>query len=134
MCEHFNKSPRCSPPFPNKKSCMKSWYVPKHEVISFPYQLKTEHTSVVKVVLFLFPSEKQEDIARVRGDLELKGYKLPPPKPKGSHFDSNCITPGTEFMANLAVCLQYYVHDRMNGNPAWKGIKVSPCVCVCVSI
>ena len=27
-------------------------------------------------------------------------------------------------MANLSRCLQYYIHDRMNNNPAWKGLKV----------
>ncbi len=75
-------------------------------------------------LLFSF-SERQSEISRIRGELELKGHQLPPPKPKGSHFDSNCITPGTEFMANLAICLQYYVHDRMNNNPAWRDIKVS---------
>ena len=35
------------------------------------------------------------------------------------------VLQGTPFMANLAICLQYYIHDRMNNNPAWKGIKVS---------
>ena len=28
-------------------------------------------------------------------------------------------------MANLAICLRYYIHDRLNNNPAWKRIKVS---------
>ena len=62
---------------------------------------------------------------RIREGLESRGCQLPPIKPKDSHFDSNCITPGTEFMARLAVCLQYYVHDRMNTNPAWQNISVS---------
>ncbi|CAG2053535.1 unnamed protein product [Timema podura] len=68
--------------------------------------------------------EKVEEVARIRSELAAKGCFLPPEKPKGSHFDSNCITPGTPFMARLSACLHYYVHDRMNNNPAWKGIKV----------
>ena len=70
-------------------------------------------------------SEKIDEIARIRDDLESRGCQLPPVKAKDSHFDSNCITPGTEFMARLAVCLQYYIHDRMNNNPAWQNISVS---------
>lgn len=50
------------------------------------------------------------------------GVELPPEKP--AHFDSNCITPGTEFMHYLAKCLRFYVHDRMNNNVAWQNIKV----------
>ena len=69
-------------------------------------------------------SEKREEIKHIRSELESRGCELPPEKPDHAHFDSNCITPGTEFMARLAECLQYYVHDRMNGNPAWQGIKV----------
>ena len=45
---------------------------------------------------------------------------------KGSHFDSNCITPGTPFMDRLSKCLQYYIHERMNNDAAWKDIKVQP--------
>ena len=35
-----------------------------------------------------------------------------------------CFSPGTPFMARLATCLEFYVHERMNSNPAWQGIKV----------
>ena len=68
--------------------------------------------------------DKISDIERIRQELTEKGAYLPPPKEKKEHFDSNCITPGTEFMANLAVALRYYVAHRLNTDPGWKGIKV----------
>lgn len=68
--------------------------------------------------------EKISEIERVRSELLLKGANLPPEKPKGEHFDSNCITPGTPFMDRLSTCLHYYVHDRLNSDPGWRGIKV----------
>lgn len=61
-------------------------------------------------------TEKALEIERIREELILKGAKLPPEKPKGEHFDSNCITPGTPFMDRLSKCLQYYVHDRYDLN------------------
>lgn len=69
-------------------------------------------------------AEKIETLSRLRAELEEAGAYLPPEKPKESHFDSNCITPGTPFMDRLSVCLQYYIHDRLNRNPGWKNIKV----------
>lgn len=68
--------------------------------------------------------EKINEIKRIRAELLLRGCVLPPEKPKEEHFDSNCITPGTPFMARLSECLHYYIHDRLNSNPGWKGIKV----------
>ncbi|KAM7350947.1 5'-3' exoribonuclease 2 Rat1 [Cochliomyia hominivorax] len=68
--------------------------------------------------------EKRMEIERIRSELLAKGCILPPEKEKGEHFDSNCITPGTPFMERLSQCLHYYVHDRLNNNPAWKNIKV----------
>nr|KAF7439012.1 hypothetical protein H0235_001403 [Vespula pensylvanica] len=69
-------------------------------------------------------SEKLIEIQRVRSELALKGAILPPEKPKEEHFDSNCITPGTPFMARLSKCLHYYIHDRLNNDPGWRNITV----------
>ncbi|CAH0400654.1 unnamed protein product [Chilo suppressalis] len=68
--------------------------------------------------------EKIDEIARIRSELLTKGAYLPPERPKEAHFDSNCITPGTPFMDRLSKCLHYYIHDRLNNDPGWKGIKV----------
>ena len=84
-----------------------------------------ERGSTVSIIYYtLSCSEKKEEIATIRADLESKGVELPPKKPDHAHFDSNCITPGTEFMAHLAEALVYFIHDRLNSNPAWQGIKV----------
>ncbi|XP_047536789.1 5'-3' exoribonuclease 2 homolog isoform X2 [Vanessa atalanta] len=68
--------------------------------------------------------EKIEEVARIRSELQVKGAYLPPERPKEAHFDSNCITPGTPFMDRLSKCLHYYIHDRLNNDPGWKGVKV----------
>lgn len=39
-------------------------------------------------------------------------------------FDSNCITPGTEFMARLTESLRFFVQLQMNEDPLWQGITV----------
>lgn len=49
-----------------------------------------------------------------------------PPKAKPA-WDSNIITPGTEFMHKLSRYLRFYVQDRVNRDKAWQNIKVSPC-------
>jgi len=68
--------------------------------------------------------EMQEEIAKVKEVLRMKGMQVPPDKPAGEHFDSNCITPGTEFMYRLADCLRYYVHHRLNTDPGWANVMV----------
>lgn len=68
--------------------------------------------------------EKIHEMKRIKAELLLKGIKFPAEKPKEEHFDSNCITPGTPFMARLSDCLHYYIHERLNNDPGWKGVKV----------
>lgn len=68
--------------------------------------------------------EKVAEVSRIREELDKRGAHLPPEKPKEEHFDSNCITPGTPFMARLAKCLDYYIHNRLNNDPGWKNIEV----------
>lgn len=60
---------------------------------------------------------------KLRQEWENQGLKLPP-ETAGEAFDSNVITPGTPFMANLSIALQYYIHQKMNTDSAWKDIKV----------
>ncbi|XP_012275979.1 5'-3' exoribonuclease 2 homolog isoform X2 [Orussus abietinus] len=69
-------------------------------------------------------AEKISEMQKIRQELSQKGANVPPEKAKEEHFDSNCITPGTPFMARLSTCLHYYIHDRLNNDPGWKDIKV----------
>ncbi|XP_037752171.1 5'-3' exoribonuclease 2 isoform X2 [Chelonia mydas] len=67
--------------------------------------------------------EGAEEKQRIRQEILAKGGFLPPEEVK-ERFDSNCITPGTEFMDNLAKCLRYYIADRLNNDPGWKNLTV----------
>lgn len=49
---------------------------------------------------------------------------FPAPAQGGDEWDSNVITPGTEFMSNLTIYLRFYILDRMNRDPYWKNITV----------
>ncbi|XP_002741181.1 5'-3' exoribonuclease 2 [Saccoglossus kowalevskii] len=68
--------------------------------------------------------EKQVEIDKVKEEILSRGGTLPPPKPVSEKFDSNCITPGTEFMFRLADCLRYYVTERIMTDPGWSKVKV----------
>src|SRR5262249_13478905 len=55
--------------------------------------------------------EARGDMERVRKDMVARGLRVPPPVDKGN-FDSNTITPGTEFMDSLAHYLRFFILER----------------------
>ncbi|KAK7133989.1 hypothetical protein R3I94_015749 [Phoxinus phoxinus] len=68
-------------------------------------------------------AELVEEKQKMREEVIQRGGYLPPDGIK-ERFDSNCITPGTEFMDNLAKCLRYYVSDRLTNDPGWRNVTV----------
>ena len=44
--------------------------------------------------------------------------------PTEERFDSNCITPGTEFMWKLHKQLKYFVHQKTTSDPLWQRVTV----------
>lgn len=42
----------------------------------------------------------------------------------GKVFDSNCITPGTEFMYKVDKVLEYMIHKKISEDPLWRNTKV----------
>ncbi|XP_055541135.1 5'-3' exoribonuclease 1 isoform X2 [Wyeomyia smithii] len=51
---------------------------------------------------------------------EKKGHVLP----TEARFDSNCITPGTSFMARLQKAMEHFIKIKVSTNPLWKHCKV----------
>ena len=52
---------------------------------------------------------------KLRAEAAAKGE----PEAKGEPFDSNCITPGTPFMARLSDHLRFYVKKKQTEDPLW---------------
>ncbi|XP_037132370.1 5'-3' exoribonuclease 1 isoform X1 [Syngnathus acus] len=44
--------------------------------------------------------------------------------PTEARFDSNCITPGTEFMVRLQEQLKYFVHNKLSTDKLWQNVKI----------
>ncbi|XP_057807428.1 5'-3' exoribonuclease 3-like isoform X2 [Salvia miltiorrhiza] len=66
-------------------------------------------------------AEELED--RLRKQFENEGRAVLP-KEESELFDSNVITPGTQFMHMLSENLRGYIKQRLNENAAWRNVKV----------
>ncbi|KAJ6450152.1 exonuclease II [Mycena sanguinolenta] len=60
------------------------------------------------------------DAAAIHAAALEKGEVLPTEKA----FDSNCITPGTPFMARLSAHLRYFVSKKISEDANWRGVTV----------
>lgn len=59
-------------------------------------------------------AQKMEDTALERGEV----------LPSEARFDSNCITPGTVFMARLQEQLKYFVVHKISTDRLWSNCKI----------
>ena len=62
--------------------------------------------------------------AREAQDLIRKAVQAGEILPSEPRFDSNCITPGTEFMARLHEELKYFLNKKLSTDPTWQKVEV----------
>ena len=70
--------------------------------------------------------EKAERTASIKSKWAAEGIKFTdrPTEGGGQTFDSNVITPGTEFMANLSKALQLCIVERLHNSERWQHLQV----------
>ena len=67
--------------------------------------------------------ETEED---VKQSLRQQGYQFEQKNNNGanSQWDSNVITPGTQFMTNLSTYIRFYIRKRISTDKAWKQVMI----------
>eukprot|EP00339_Tiarina_fusa_P025244 CAMPEP_0117002688 /NCGR_PEP_ID=MMETSP0472-20121206/4269_1 /TAXON_ID=693140 ORGANISM="Tiarina fusus, Strain LIS" /NCGR_SAMPLE_ID=MMETSP0472 /ASSEMBLY_ACC=CAM_ASM_000603 /LENGTH=1553 /DNA_ID=CAMNT_0004703109 /DNA_START=124 /DNA_END=4787 /DNA_ORIENTATION=+ len=71
------------------------------------------------MMLGIMPIPSAKDMAEATKDM---------PKSEGGDkpnvFDSNCITPGTEFMQKVSDVIKYFIRKKIKEDPIWRDLKV----------
>jgi 5'-3' exoribonuclease 1 len=60
------------------------------------------------------------DAEKAREKAIREGVEMPKEEP----FDSNCITPGTDFMARLSLHLRYFISKKVSEDINWQGVEI----------
>jgi 5'-3' exoribonuclease 2 len=66
--------------------------------------------------------EMEREQNNLRMDWEADGRQLPN-RQLTKPFDSNVITPGTNFLHKMSEAIRYYIHDRTTNDPLWQKLK-----------
>ena len=70
-------------------------------------------------------AKERADVKReIEADMVSLGYDTSDSDAQHAAWDSNVITPGTEFMDGLSNYIRQYIVDRIRRDPAWARIKV----------
>lgn len=59
-----------------------------------------------------------KDMAEATKDMDVKD------RGSATVFDSNCITPGTEFMARVSETIKYLIRKKLKEDPLWRNLNV----------
>jgi 5'-3' exoribonuclease 2 len=69
--------------------------------------------------------EKQDMMAEVLEEMVKEGFDTSEHHTAAKHsWDSNVITPGTEFMINISLYIKHYILEKMNSDKLWANITV----------
>ena len=67
------------------------------------------------------------DLAEATKGKSIKSSDENAPGSSGSSsgaFDSNCITPGTEFMGRVSAAIKYFIRKKIKEDPLWRNLKI----------
>lgn len=68
--------------------------------------------------------QQNADCVLMNDTAKIENNEDQPLIPADTTFDSNCISPGTEFMAAFFRHLRFFCEKKLNEDPKWRGLKV----------